>query len=95
MAIPQKPLVIADYDPDELSLGESHTLFGDTYAVDDFRQFLIDHIDHATSWSLEEIDAIKRSELGEVRRQLFEKIVEAEPKSAPLAKPPRSKGGRG
>jgi hypothetical protein len=76
MTIPNKPLIIINYDPDEMTLGESHTLFGETYVVDDFRQFLIDHVDHEKSWTVEEIDAIKRKELNDVRKQLFDQLID-------------------
>ncbi|MFH0938242.1 MAG: hypothetical protein V1899_03040 [Planctomycetota bacterium] len=90
MAIPQTALVIVEYDPDELTLGESHTLFGDTYAVDDFRQFLLDHVDHKKSWTRKEIDAIKRKELDVVRKQLFDALIDMKspPKDGESDAPP-------
>jgi len=76
MAIPDKPLVIKDFDPDDLTLGEINALYGDSYIIDEFTQFLIDHVDHAESWTIKEIRAIKRKELADVRKQLFIKIEE-------------------
>lgn len=76
MAIPNKPLVIKDFNPDELTLGEINALYGDSYIIDEFTQFLIDHVDHDASWTTKEIRAIKRKELADVRHQLFSKIEE-------------------
>lgn len=88
MAIPDKPLIVTGYDVDELTLAENRTLFGSDYVIDDFRQFLIDHVDHVQSWTEKEIGAIKRKELAEVRTQLFyaladAKAVKAEPPLVP------------
>ncbi len=101
MSIPSKPLVVIGYDIDELTLGESHVLFGDTYSIDVFRQFLLDHIDHTASWTEAEIDGIKRKELPNIRKQLFETLLELKPVEVsevdrrPLVTPPRSDDGRG
>jgi hypothetical protein len=86
MPIPQKPLTIVDYDPDELTLDESHTLFGETYSVDEFRQFLLDHVDHATSWTEKEVGHIKRKELPAVRQQLFDALIDVKVTPKPGAK---------
>jgi hypothetical protein len=75
MAIPNKPLVIKDYDVEELTLAENQCLHGETYFVDEFRQFLEDHVDHEQSWTIAEIRKIKRKELAEVRAQLFAKLA--------------------
>lgn len=88
MAIPTTPLIISKYDVDNLTLAENRTLFGGTYTIDDFYQFLIDYTDHDKSWTVEEIGKIKRTELTDVRRQLFEALVnlkesEAQPAGAP------------
>ena len=82
MAIPDKPLVITEYDVEELTLAENQCLHGDTYIVDEFRQFLEDHVDHEQSWTVAEIRKIKRKELGDVRAQLFAKLAEM---AVPLA----------
>jgi hypothetical protein len=85
MAIPNKPLVISDYDIEELTLAEHRCLYGDTYIIDEFRQFLEDHIDHAQSWTVAEIRKIKRKELAEVRAQIYAKLEEM---AVPLANAP-------
>ena len=81
MAIPDKPLVL-DLDLEELTLDEIAILYAETYSLVAFRQFLLDHVDHTTSWTRREIGQIKRKELNEVMRQVIEKVVE---RSVPLA----------
>jgi hypothetical protein len=92
--IPTKPLVIIDYDVDELTLDESRTLFADTYVVEEFRQFLCDHVDHEHSWTVAEIGRIKRKELGDVRRQVNEALIDVTVKRPLPAPPPDTGTGR-
>lgn len=83
MPIPDKPLVVVEYDIEELTLAEHQCLYGDKYVIDEFRQFLEDHVDHESSWTIAEIRKIKRKELSQVRDQLFAKLAEM---AVPLAK---------
>jgi hypothetical protein len=92
MPLPNKPLIIKDYDVEELTLDESRVIFGDTYVVEDFRQFLIDHVDHEKSWTEKEIGKIKRKELSDVRAAVYNAIREL---ALPLVSPPPSGDGRG
>lgn len=82
MAIPQKTLVINDSELDELTLEENRILFGERYNVDAFYQYLIDHVDHANSWTIRDIGKIKRRELDDVRSQVANLINE---RAVPLA----------
>lgn len=92
MPIPSKPLVLSAFDTSALTLRENRVLFGDSYNVDEFYQYLLDHVDHATSWTLAEIGDITRAELGEVRAQLFVSLTE---RAVPLVSKPTSAAGRG
>ena len=92
--LPTTKLVIKDFDPDKnhRTLKDNHTLFGSTYIVDDFYQWLLAHTDHETSWTEDEIGAITFAELDEVRRQLREALVEF---FIPLVTKPLSESGDG
>ncbi len=88
MSIPDKPLQIKQLDLDQLTLAENRLLFGRTYNVDKFYQFLIDN----SNWTEEEAGQITRAELDEVHLQVTEKVCE---QATPLAKSPPSGDGPG
>ncbi len=90
MAIPNKPLIITGWE--DRTLGEHHVIFGETYVIEDFRQFLLDHVDHEKSWTEAEIKKIKVAELDKVHVQIFEKIRE---QAVPLASAQPSEDGQG
>lgn len=77
MAIPDNPLVIKDYDPEELTLDEIECLISNTFDLVAFKKFLLNH----SNWSRAQIGSIKKKEAAEVRSQLVAKLQEAQ---APL-----------
>ena len=70
MAIPIEPLVIKDYDPEELTLDEIECLVSPTFDLIAFKKFLLDH----STWTRAQVGGIKKKEAADVRAQLVEKL---------------------
>jgi hypothetical protein len=79
MAIPDKPLVLNDFDPNELTLDEAILLSEpDKFKPSAYKDFLVKY----TDWTPEEVGKMTLGELTDVTKQLAERINES---SIPLA----------
>ena len=78
--IPGKLLVIHDWDPDAVTIGEVRLFQGGQYDLMAFREFLIRY----TNWTEMEIDKIRRRECTVIYSQIVEKLNEL---AVPLANP--------
>jgi hypothetical protein len=99
MAIPAKPLIIVNYDVDHLTLADNHLLFGNEVVYDDLYRFLLKYVDHENSWTRYEIGEIERSEVDELRTQLFGALADTKktkpPEAPPLPAPEPTASGPG
>ena len=71
-SLPDRPLEIQDWDPEELTLDEVILFEPDGFTAKGFRQYLIDH----SNWTRQEIGRIKVRELKEVSAQFLAQIGE-------------------
>lgn len=76
MAVPQKPLIIVNFDPDRRTIKEHRAIWGSRYNIEQFADFLVQYVDHERSWTEDEIDAIAADELERVRTLLQLELIE-------------------
>ena len=94
MAIPKKPLVFDRFDFGDLTLADDRLLQSPGSYPNDLAlgRALAGFLERYANWTREEIEAIQNKEL----LAIYKQVVEAMQASlVPLAKPPRSKTGRG